>query len=1012
MYNGVQNTGAPVGVLPAASSTAPKQWWDQNPARSEAVGMNIGMGVDQRQEQQAGGTEALPSSNPVLINTEARGYYRPGMRSPSPTIQKRLEGMASSNPSGGVYGRNYPSHAVDPINNDAAPSEVVSRPSSGLIRLSLRKPMGIVFEPMNDPHNPSQQRGVLIVELPRTGAAALSHKLEIGDELLSINQKTMSRLTFDEIMDFIIEADPDNVSLLFRRPKKEQLNGGPNNLVAGVSASTVPNNTNSSSAGRGVKWVDGKSGTKEVGALSESNIDKGEKVEEKHSEPSWGVDNASNSKPTWGVDEASVLTGDDDTLGTQDTYDKQEARRKRWSSQLKKRTSDNKRKTIYSSESFLDKLIDAICVPIVGDDNGDDYDSDDDLTYNSQDDYTVDTYDSASYVEPKSKKKGRESRNENINDKKNNYKSKSEYEKDNENTTDNKITPKSNENYNNDGLKAEENYSEHVPDSQTKEQDDELEERNQEGAYLDDQTLETVGTLAREKLRRGKKVVIATPEEDLKNYSGTSEALNNYNGISEMEQDVRQPKDHFEPQFTNPINENEEVFTYEQDPNMPMSVLEINDHADVSVMESTGGPSLLIENMRMDSQRATQNGVSQEMMLTYGKYYPAELGLTQEETIQLNQNKFYCYVVKEILKENEPEKVRLLDKLLAKYKGREEHLIQKLSVRYSKINEDEEGIEPKKEIEQNEHIELKEEIDNNLNFSNKKKSGIREESTDPVAFNDDGFQNFPNFPTVSKNKESKQLFSTDSWPALSPNKIRTNFKDNKQRTNPEVSDDASQETDSSCTTDSEYGSIDGTSPAVIAQVSELLNYVYGKTTVPGQIDRVSTIMRAYDGREAVLLELLETKALIKANADNDGVNNLPERLKNNPALMISPENNNNNQGYDEPDARLKSPVSNIVATTFNNKLNASNNDDLSSMSGTAEFAKNSSSITQFTHNQDKKVIGTPPHQNNRLKAKNSNKNKGNVPSQSKKKKGIFGNIFKKKNQKKNKDVGAFPSRSK
>merc|ERR1712161_9214 len=109
-----------------------------------------------------------------------------------------------------------------------------------------------------------------------------------------------------------------------------------------------------------------------------------------------------------------------------------------------------------------------------------------------------------------------------------------------------------------------------------------------------------------------------------------------------------------------------------------------------------------------------------------------------------------------------------------------------------------------------------------------------------------------------------------------------------------------------------------------------------------------------------------------------------------------------NQGYDEPDARLKSPVSNIVATTFNNKLNASNNDDLSSMSGTAEFAKNSSSITQFTHNQDKKVIGTPPHQNNRLKAKNSNKNKGNVPSQSKKKKGIFGNIFKKKTQKKTK----------
>ena len=71
---------------------------------------------------------------------------------------------------------------------------------------------------MTDPHNPSQQRGVRICDLPRTGAAAMSQKLELGDELLSINDKTMSRLTFDEIMDFIIEADKERVDLLFRRP--------------------------------------------------------------------------------------------------------------------------------------------------------------------------------------------------------------------------------------------------------------------------------------------------------------------------------------------------------------------------------------------------------------------------------------------------------------------------------------------------------------------------------------------------------------------------------------------------------------------------------------------------------------------------------------------------------------------------------------------------------------------------------------------------------------------------
>eukprot|EP00568_Trieres_chinensis_P008098 CAMPEP_0183316288 /NCGR_PEP_ID=MMETSP0160_2-20130417/54472_1 /TAXON_ID=2839 ORGANISM="Odontella Sinensis, Strain Grunow 1884" /NCGR_SAMPLE_ID=MMETSP0160_2 /ASSEMBLY_ACC=CAM_ASM_000250 /LENGTH=58 /DNA_ID=CAMNT_0025482049 /DNA_START=29 /DNA_END=202 /DNA_ORIENTATION=- len=43
-------------------------------------------------------------------------------------------------------------------------------------------------------------------------------------------------------------------------------------------------------------------------------------------------------------------------------------------------------------------------------------------------------------------------------------------------------------------------------------------------------------------------------------------------------------------------------------------------------------------------------------------------------------------------------------------------------------------------------------------------------------------------------------------------------------------------------------------------------------------------MRAYEGREAVLLELLETKALIKANAENEAASNLPERLRNSPAL--------------------------------------------------------------------------------------------------------------------------------
>jgi hypothetical protein len=98
-------------------------------------------------------------------------------------------------------------------------------------------------------------------------------------------------------------------------------------------------------------------------------------------------------------------------------------------------------------------------------------------------------------------------------------------------------------------------------------------------------------------------------------------------------------------------------------------------------------------------------------------------------------------------------------------------------------------------------------------------------------------------------------------------------------------DEGSYSEGSSYTGDDSGDDVDGTSPATIAQVSELLNYVYGKTSVAGQIDRVSTIMRAYEGREAVLLELLETKAIIKANADsNRDPADMPMSLRNSPGL--------------------------------------------------------------------------------------------------------------------------------
>ena len=93
-----------------------------------------------------------------------------------------------------------------------------------IVRVSLRKPLGIVFAPIPpDPSKLTQQRGVRICHLPRTGAASLAgNKLKVGDVLLSINGKNMRLSTYEQIMDFIILADKDCVNLLFERPIEEK----------------------------------------------------------------------------------------------------------------------------------------------------------------------------------------------------------------------------------------------------------------------------------------------------------------------------------------------------------------------------------------------------------------------------------------------------------------------------------------------------------------------------------------------------------------------------------------------------------------------------------------------------------------------------------------------------------------------------------------------------------------------------------------------------------------------
>lgn len=716
--------------------------------------------------------------------------------------------------------------------------------STGLIRLSLKKPMGIVFEPMYDSNNATIQRGVRICDLPRTGAAALSRKLQVGDELLQINDTTVSRLTFDEIMDFIIEADPDSVNLLFRRPRKEMLQarqGVQQKLNAAANKDAIAT----------VKWVD------------EEDDENGKKLKKKKK--------SKRSKKNSVSDEDDTLQSKS-TAG-EDSYLKSSKKSKGG------RSKSSKRSNPYETESFLDMLIDTICTDsgnVCRDTfrrNDDEYISEDESFATEEDTY-------ATYEEEEPRSKGK------------------------------------------------------VEKAQPAKK-----------KYEDDGTLETVETLERP--------VVKPVNQPLVPPLGL--ALN--------------------PEPLPIVRAVEEV----EDGGVPAPIkeLEYDDRieADVSVMESLGGPSLLIEKQRAAQMVTNQQVIPAEILEKYGLDFPVIAGMTREQTILSDPVRFYSHVVKRLLQDHEPEKVRLLDKLLAKYKGREDHLVQKLSVRYNRDNN---------EAAHSEHDEA---------FSDAVKKN--KHSTNTAA----------NVNTAKERLQSNHLdVEHDEEEDDDRHPHEQDQWQDKETKEQDDGDDASE-------TGSEYSrdSVDGTSPAVIAQVSELLNYVYGKTSVPGQIDRVSTIMRAYEGREAVLLELLETKALIKANKEKENAETLPIFLRNTPLSTQAAQ-----QQTDTGDQGLP-PVTPMATNTQQGGTVI--NDDISSMSGVSSPAAGAEFLEQheveapphmktMQQLQQKESELSPmketPKLNTSVSSSVASKSSSKLPPTTpdkRKKKGLFGGLFGKKKTK-------------
>lgn len=745
---------------------------------------------------------------------------------------------------------------------ETAGNEPRTPSSTGLIRLSLKKPMGIVFEPMYDPNQPSVQRGVRICDLPRTGAAALSRKLQVGDELLQINDTTVSRMTFDEIMDFIIEADPEAVNLLFRRPRKETLQAR-QGVQQKLNAAANKDNPST------VKWVD-----EERGGSSKKPKERSSRKKE--------------SKKSGKRSKKEPITDDEDETLQSSIGGDESTNRSRRSKKGKSRRDP------YESESFLDVLIDTIC----SNSNSvcrdsfrprDDEDFSDEESFNSQDDETYATYEES--LEPRTK--GRKVADQPSNDE----------------TEDETIEEKQRRK------------------SSSRKEIGEKETSDKKKKYMDDGTLETMESAE----RKVEMPPVTTHQAPL--------------GLAAL------------PKQT-PLPEPAQV-EYVTDAKNPAPIRELEydgfDHnADVSVMESLGGPSLLIEKQRAVQAAATQATVKQtvpaDLMEKFGLDYPTSFGLTRKQTIDADPLKYYTYVVKELLDEHEPEKVRLLDKLLAKYQGREDHLVQKLSVRYTR-DEGSPSIEDDDEAAFTDAVK-------------KSKTSLNAEAA------------------VNTARERMQAVPEDDnhaheWP-------------DKEHKEPEEGDE-----DDESVSGSEYSrdSVDGTSPAVIAQVSELLNYVYGKTSVPGQIDRVSTIMRAYEGREAVLLELLETKALIKANKEKENADALPSFLRNSQMAQKS---------ADELDAASSdlppvTPMANQGAI----------NDDISSMSGVSSPAVEQNATTETGDIEVKRISPKkrdPVPMSEGQKVGSSSRGGPIKPpvtpdKDKKKKKGLFGGLFGKKKSK-------------
>lgn len=91
-----------------------------------------------------------------------------------------------------------------------------SMDTNNYITASLTKPMGIVFE-----ENDAEFGGIFVLEISEEGSASADGTVRPGDQLVSVGDKKVSGLQFEEALGTIIDSTDESVKLnFFRGPAK------------------------------------------------------------------------------------------------------------------------------------------------------------------------------------------------------------------------------------------------------------------------------------------------------------------------------------------------------------------------------------------------------------------------------------------------------------------------------------------------------------------------------------------------------------------------------------------------------------------------------------------------------------------------------------------------------------------------------------------------------------------------------------------------------------------------